>query len=52
MRRGAAAPESGDLIWLSFSPQAGREQAGRWPALVLSPGAFNDRVGLAFVCRS
>ena len=49
MRR-AAAPERGDLVWLSFSPQAGREQAGRRPALVLTPGAFNDRVGLAFVC--
>jgi mRNA interferase MazF len=48
--RRAAAPESGDLVWLSFSPQAGREQAGRRPALVLTPAAFNDRVGLAFVC--
>ena len=48
--RPAAAPERGDLVWLSFSPQAGREQAGRRPALVLTPGAFNGRVGLAFVC--
>ncbi len=47
---GAVAPESGDLVWLSFSPQARHEQAGRRPALVLTPGAFNDRVGLAFVC--
>ena len=49
MRR-AAAPERGDLVWLSFSPQAGREQAGRRPALVLTPAAFNGRVGLAFAC--
>jgi mRNA interferase MazF len=50
VRRAAAAPEAGDLVWLSFSPQAGRAQAGRRPALVLSPAAFNDRVGLALVC--
>jgi mRNA interferase MazF len=37
-------------VWLSFSPQAGREQAGRQPALVLTPAPFNDRIGLAFVC--
>jgi mRNA interferase MazF len=45
-----ATPERGDVVWLSFSPQAGREQAGRRPALVLTPIAFNRRVGLAFVC--
>ncbi len=49
MRR-ALAPDAGDLVWLSFSPQAGREQAGRRPGLVLTPWAFNERVGLAFVC--
>ena len=49
MVRSAPVPERGDLVWLSFSPHAGREQAGRRPALVLTPGAFNDRVGLAFV---
>jgi mRNA interferase MazF len=43
-------PERGDVVWLSFSPQTGRERAGRRPALVLTPAAFNDRVGLAFVC--
>ena len=37
-------------MWLSFSPQAGREQAGRRPALVLTPALFNGRVGLALVC--
>jgi mRNA interferase MazF len=43
-------PERGDVVWLSFSPQAGREQAGRRPALVLTPAPFNSRIGLAFVC--
>jgi mRNA interferase MazF len=47
---GGAAPARGDVVWLSFSPQAGREQAGRRPALVLTPAPFNGRVGLAFVC--
>ncbi len=43
-------PERGDLIWLTFQPQAGHEQAGRRPALVLSPAAYNGRVSLAVVC--
>jgi mRNA interferase MazF len=43
-------PDRGDLVWLTFDPQAGREQAGRRPALVLSPGAYNGRTGLAFMC--
>jgi mRNA interferase MazF len=43
-------PDRGDLIWLSFDPQAGREQAGRRPALVLSPASYNGLIGLAFVC--
>jgi mRNA interferase MazF len=38
------------LIWLDFDPQAGREQAGRRPALVLSAWQFNRRASLAFVC--
>jgi mRNA interferase MazF len=44
------APSRGDLLWLDFDPQAGREQAGRRPALVLSPLAFNRLTGLALVC--
>jgi mRNA interferase MazF len=44
------APDSGDLVWLTFDPQAGREQAGRRPALVLSPASYNRRSGLALVC--
>ena len=43
-------PDVGDLIWLTFDPQAGREQAGRRPALVLSPRLYNQRSGLALVC--
>jgi mRNA interferase MazF len=43
-------PERGDLVWISLNPQAGHEQAGRRPALVLSPRAYNDRVGLALFC--
>lgn len=43
-------PERGDVVWLSFDPQAGHEQAGRRPALVISPKAYNGRVGLALCC--
>jgi mRNA interferase MazF len=43
-------PNTGDLIWLTFDPQAGREQAGRRPALVLSPAAYNEKTNLALVC--
>lgn len=44
------APDRGDIIWLMFNLRAGHEQAGRRPALVLSPAAYNQRVGLALVC--
>lgn len=43
-------PEAGDFVFLDFQPQAGHEQAGRRPALVVSPKAFNERTGLALVC--
>ena len=43
-------PDRGDLIWLRFTPQAGHEQAGRRPALVLSPRGYNAKAGLALVC--
>ncbi len=43
-------PDRGDMIWIAFNPQAGHEQAGRRPALVLSPVAYNFRVGLALLC--
>ena len=43
-------PERGDVIWITLNPQAGHEQAGRRPALVLSPGIYNGKVGLAILC--
>jgi mRNA interferase MazF len=43
-------PERGDAVWITLDPQAGHEQAGRRPALVLSPAAYNGRVGLALFC--
>jgi mRNA interferase MazF len=49
-RKGAYVPERGDAIWITLDPQAGHEQAGRRPALVLSPSAYNGRVGLALLC--
>jgi mRNA interferase MazF len=39
-------PDCGDIIWLNFDPQAGHEQAGNRPALVLSPAAYNGKTGL------
>jgi mRNA interferase MazF len=46
----AYVPERGDVVWITFNPQAGYEQAGRRPALVLSPKAYNGKVGLALLC--
>ena len=43
-------PDAGDLIWLDFTPQTGREQAGRRPAVVLSPRSYNEKTSLAVVC--
>lgn len=43
-------PDRGEIVWLRFTPQAGHEQAGRRPALVISPKAYNGKVGLALVC--
>ena len=45
-----AVPDSGDLIWLTFDPRAGHEQAGRRPGLVLSPRLYNQKPGPALVC--
>ncbi len=43
-------PSRGDLVWLSFDPHSGHEQAGHRPALVLSPHPYNRKTGLALVC--
>ena len=43
-------PARGDLVWLQFDPRAGHEQAGRRPAVVISPDDYNRRVGLALFC--
>ena len=43
-------PDRGDVVWITFNPQAGHEQTGRRPAIVLSPHAYNGKVGLALFC--
>jgi mRNA interferase MazF len=43
-------PKRGDLVWLSFDPQAGHEQPGRRPAFVLSPELYNRKTGLFLAC--
>jgi mRNA interferase MazF len=43
-------PVRGDVVWVTLDPQAGHEQRGRRPALVLSPAPYNGRVGLALLC--
>jgi mRNA interferase MazF len=43
-------PEAGDVVWLRFDPQAGHEQAGRRPALVLSPARYNGSRGMMICC--
>jgi mRNA interferase MazF len=47
---GRYVPEAGDIVWISFNPQAGREQAGHRPAVVLSPSAYNAKIGLMLCC--
>lgn len=43
-------PDRGDVVWFNFDPQAGHEQRGKRPALVLSPMEYNGKVGLALLC--
>ncbi len=43
-------PDRGDVVWLQFNPQSGHEQAGKRPALTLSPKEYNQKVGLAIFC--
>jgi len=46
----AYVPERSDLVWLTFNPQAGHERPARRPAVVVSPKAYNGKVGLALFC--
>src|SRR5579863_2710675 len=50
MTTAAYIPDTGDLIWTDFDPTLGREQAGRRPALVVSPATFTENTGFAIVC--
>ncbi len=43
-------PDRGDVIWILLKPQAGHEQSGCRPALVLSPSSYNGKVGLSILC--
>jgi mRNA interferase MazF len=43
-------PDAGDIVWLEFDPQAGHEQAGHRPALVISPAGYNGKTGLMVCC--
>ena len=43
-------PNAGDIVWVNFTPQAGHEQAGHRPALVLSPAAYNNKTSLMICC--
>ena len=43
-------PDAGDIVWLNFTPQAGHEQAGHRPGLVLSPANYNDKTSLLVCC--
>ena len=43
-------PDTGDIVWITFTPQSGHEQAGRRPGLVLSPQKYNEKTKLALLC--
>lgn len=43
-------PDRGHAVWMNFNPQAGHEQAGHRPALVISPASYNGRTGLVLCC--
>ncbi len=46
----AYVPDAGDIVWLDFDPQAGHEQGGHRPAVVLSPAGYNGRSGMMVCC--
>jgi mRNA interferase MazF len=47
---GSYVPDAGDIVWVNFNPQTGREQAGHRPAVVLSPAAYNAKTSLMLCC--
>jgi mRNA interferase MazF len=50
LARATYVPDRGDLVWIALNPQAGHEQAGRRPAVVVSPRSYNGKVGLGLFC--
>ena len=50
VRQAEYVPRRGDIVWITLNPQAGHEQSGRRPAVVLSPEIYNAKVGLALLC--
>lgn len=50
MVAGKWVPEAGDVIWIDLNPTVGHEQAGKHPALVLSPSSYNEKTGLIIAC--
>jgi len=46
MKSGSYVPDRGDIVWLNFTPQAGHEQRGKRPALILSPKSYNEKTSL------
>lgn len=50
VKRRPYIPDRGDIVWLTLHPQAGHEQSGRRPAVVISPKKYNRKVGLALFC--
>ncbi len=50
VKRARYAPERGDVVWLSFDPQAGHEQSGHRLALTISPRSYNAKIGLGLFC--
>ena len=50
MKGSPYAPARGDIVWLQFTPQAGHEQSGRRPAVIVSPKEYNAKVGLCLCC--
>jgi mRNA interferase MazF len=50
VRARSYVPHCGDVVWISLNPQSGHEQAGRRPAVVLSPGNYNNKTGLTILC--